>query len=81
MAWLAFTMALPFAASRAQTFLPVPLDLSSTGSNTGHAVVPSIAVGPSGEIDVVWLECGSDFVPALGGWRADVFVHDEGPHD
>jgi len=55
MAWLAFTMALPFAASRAQTFLPVPLNLS----NTGHAAVPSIAVGPSGEIDVVWLDAGA----------------------
>ncbi len=55
MAWLAFTMALPFAASQAQTFLPVPLNIS----NTGHAVVPSIAVAPSGEIDVVWLDSGA----------------------
>ena len=55
MAWLALTMALPFAASQAQTFLPVPLNIS----NTGHAVVPSIAVGPSGEIDVVWLDAGA----------------------
>lgn len=51
MAWLALAMALPFAA-QAQTFLPVPLNLS----NTGHAVAPSIAVAPSGEIDVVWLD-------------------------
>ena len=55
MAWLALTMALPFAAAQPQTFLPVPLNIS----NTGHAVVPSIAVGPSGEIDVVWLDGGA----------------------
>ena len=56
MAWLALTMALPFAAiARAQTFLPVPLNIS----NTGHAVVPSIAVGPSGEIDAAWLDAGA----------------------
>ena len=55
MAWLALAMAFPFAAAQAQTFLPVPLNLS----NTGHAVVPSIAVGPTGEIDVVWLDAGA----------------------
>ena len=55
MAWLALAMALPFAAAQAQTFLPVPLNLS----NTGHAVTPSIAVGPTGEIDVVWLDAGA----------------------
>ncbi len=55
MAWLALAMALPFAAARAQSFLPVPLNLS----NTGHAVIPSIAVGPTGEIDVVWLDAGA----------------------
>ena len=55
MAWLALTMALPFAASQGQTFLPVPLNIS----NTGHAVVPSIAVGPSGEIDAAWLDAGA----------------------
>ena len=49
MAWLALTMALPFAASQAQAFLPVPLNLS----DTGRAVIPSVAVGPSGEIDAV----------------------------
>ena len=55
MAWLALAMALPFAAARAQTFLPVPLNLS----NTGHAVIPLMAVGPSGEIDAVWLDAGA----------------------
>ena len=55
MAWLALTMALPFAASQAQAFLPVPLNLS----DTGHAVIPSVAVGPSGEIDAVWLDAGA----------------------
>ncbi len=55
MAWLALAMALSFAAAQAQTFLPVPLNLS----NTGHAVIPSTAVGPSGEIDVVWLDAGA----------------------
>jgi hypothetical protein len=55
MAWLALAMVLPFAAGQAQTFLPVPLNLS----NTGHAVIPSIAIGPNGEIDVVWLDSGA----------------------
>ncbi len=55
MAWLALAMALSFAAAQAQTFLSVPLNLSSTG----HAVIPSIAVGPTGEIDVVWLDAGA----------------------
>ena len=55
MAWLALAMALPFAAARAQSFLPVPLNLS----NTGHAAIPSVAVGPTGEIDVVWLDAGA----------------------
>jgi hypothetical protein len=55
MAWLALAMALPFAPAQAQTFLPVPLNLS----NTGHAVIPSIAVGPTGEIDVAWLDAGA----------------------
>jgi hypothetical protein len=55
MAWLALAIALPLGAAQAQTFLPVPLNLS----NTGHAVTPSIAVGSTGEIDVVWLDAGA----------------------
>jgi len=58
MAWLALgvalTMAVPFSAAQAQTFLPVPLNLS----NTGQAAIPSMAMGPNGEIDVVWLDAG-----------------------
>jgi hypothetical protein len=53
--WVALALALPFAAARAQTFLPIPVNLS----NTGDAVIPSIAVGPGGDIDVVWLDSGA----------------------
>jgi hypothetical protein len=52
MVWLALAVALPLAAARGQTFLTVPVNLSSTG----HGVMPSIAVGPGGEIDAVWLD-------------------------
>lgn len=55
MVWLALTMALPLAAARAQTFLTIPVNLSGTGS----AAFPSIAVGPSGDINVVWLDSGA----------------------
>jgi hypothetical protein len=53
--WAALAIFVPFSAASAQTFLQVPLNIS----NTGHAGVPSIAVGPSGEIDVVWLDSGA----------------------
>ena len=55
MVWLALAMALPLAAARAQTFLTVPVNLSGTGG----AAFPSIAVGPSGDINVVWLDSGA----------------------
>ena len=55
MVWLALAIALPVAAARAQAFLSVPLNLSGTGS----ATFPSIAVGPSGDIDVVWMDSRS----------------------
>lgn len=54
MVWVAFAM-LPLAAARAQTFPAVPVNLSGTGS----ALIPSIAVGPGGDIDVVWLDSGA----------------------
>lgn len=53
--WLALAIALPLAHASAQTFLTVPLNLSGTG----HAAVPSIAIGPGGDIDVVWLDSGA----------------------
>ena len=55
MVWLALAIALPLAAARAQTFLPAPLNLSGTAS----AAFPSIAVGPSGDINVVWLDANA----------------------
>ena len=59
-------MVLPLAAARAQTFPTAPLNLSGTS----HAVLPAIAVGPAGEINVVWLDSGAIFYrrsPAGGG--------------
>src|SRR4029077_14813015 len=53
--WLALALALPAAAARAQTFLKVPVNLSGTG----QAAMPSIGVGPRGDIDVVWLDSGA----------------------
>lgn len=53
--WLASAIALPIGAAQAQTFLTTPIDLSATG----HAAAPAIAVGPSGDIDVVWLDSGA----------------------
>jgi hypothetical protein len=55
MVWVAFAMLLPLAAARAQTFPAVPLNLSGTGL----ALVPSIAVGPGGDINVAWLDSGA----------------------
>jgi hypothetical protein len=55
MAWVALAMGLSVGAGRAQTFLPVPLNLS----NTGHAGTPAVAVGPGGDINVAWLDSGS----------------------
>jgi hypothetical protein len=43
------------AAAPAQTFLPSPVNLS----NTGQATMPAIAVGPAGDVDVVWLDSGA----------------------
>lgn len=51
-AWLLLVMTLPYAAARAQTFLTAPLNISGTS----QALIPSIAAGPNGEIDVVWLD-------------------------
>jgi hypothetical protein len=42
----------PGAALKAQTFLTAPINLSATG----RAGMPAIAAGPSGEIDVVWID-------------------------
>lgn len=57
MVWLALVVALPLAAAQAQTFLKAPVNLS----NTGQAVLPSIAVGSGGDINVVWLDSGAIF--------------------
>ena len=46
--------AMPGAALNAQTFLTAPINLSSTG----HGSMPAIAVGPGGDIDVVWIDSG-----------------------
>lgn len=52
---LMLAIALPAIAAQAQTFLTVPLNLSGTGK----AVIPSIAVGPGGDINIVWLDSGA----------------------
>ena len=54
-AWIALATVLSAGAGSAQTFLPVPLNLS----NTGHAGMPAVAVGPAGDINVAWLDSGS----------------------
>jgi hypothetical protein len=54
-AWVVLATVLSAGAGRAQTFLPVPLNLS----NTGHAGMPAVAVGPAGDINVAWLDSGS----------------------
>lgn len=54
LACLMLLSALPGAALNAQTFLTAPINLSATGSGS----MPAIAVGPSGDIDVVWLDSG-----------------------
>src|SRR4029077_12481260 len=46
--------AVPGAALNAQTFLTTPVNLSATGSGS----MPAIAVGPSGDIDVLWRDSG-----------------------
>ncbi|HZP32365.1 MAG TPA: sialidase family protein [Candidatus Acidoferrales bacterium] len=53
--WVAMAIALPAAFAHAQTFLTAPVNLSGTGK----AVVPSIAIGPAGDINVVWLDSGA----------------------
>jgi hypothetical protein len=66
MLWVVLAMALSLGTVRAQSFLTVPINLS----DTGHAVIPSIAVGPSGDINVVWLDSGAILFrhsPAGGG--------------
>jgi hypothetical protein len=67
MAWAAlFVLALPLAAAQAQTFPTIPINLSGTS----HAELPAIAVGPSGDINVVWLDAGAILFrrsPAGGG--------------
>src|ERR1700722_5546866 len=54
-AWVVLAMGLSVGAGRAQTFLPVPLNLS----NTGHAAAPAVATGPAGDVNVAWLDSGS----------------------
>ena len=54
--WLMLFAALP-AALNAQTFLVTPINLSGTG----HASLPAISAGPSGDIDVAWLDNGAIF--------------------
>lgn len=66
MLWVVLAMALSLGTVRAQSFLTVPINLS----DTGHAVIPSIAVGPSGDINAVWLDSGAILFrhsPAGGG--------------
>lgn len=55
MGWVAFAMVLPLAAARAQTFPTVPINLSGTS----HAEIPAVVIGPSGDINVVWLDWGA----------------------
>jgi hypothetical protein len=57
-AWVVLAMGLSAGAGRAQTFLPVPLNLS----NTGHAAAPAVATGPAGDVNVAWLDSGSILV-------------------
>ena len=54
MAWALFAMLLPLTLAQAQTFPTVPINLSGTS----HAEIPAVAVGPSGDINVVWLDSG-----------------------
>ena len=68
MAWALFAMVLPLPAARAQTFPTVPINLSGTS----RAEIPAIAIGPSGDINVVWLDAGAGAIlfrrsPAGGG--------------
>jgi hypothetical protein len=53
-ACLMLLAAVPGAVLNAQTFLTAPINLSATGSGS----MPAIAVGPSGDIDVVWFDSG-----------------------
>jgi hypothetical protein len=53
--WLMLLVAVPGAALNAQTFLTTPVNLSATGSGS----MPAIAVGPSGDLDVVWRDSGA----------------------
>lgn len=55
MGWVVFAMVLPLAAARAQTFPTVPINLSGTS----HAQIPAVTIGPSGDINVVWLDSGA----------------------
>ena len=54
-AWLALAITASAAFARAQTFLTVPLNLSGTGK----AIIPSMAIGPGGDINIVWLDSGA----------------------
>jgi hypothetical protein len=52
LAGLMLLSAVPGTALHAQTFLTAPINLSGTG----QAVIPAIAAGPGGDIDVAWLD-------------------------
>ncbi len=71
--WVVLAMALSLGTLRAQSFLTVPINLS----DTGHTVIPSIAMGPSGDINVVWLDSGAILFrcsPAGGGAFSSTMV-------
>ena len=73
-AWALLTMMLPLAAAQAQTFPTAPVNLSGTS----HAEAPAIAIGPSGDISVVWFDAGAILFrrsPAGGGsFSSTMFV-------